>query len=738
MAIIEKIDGADSVVGSSRAKALQMAQDFINRAYDAAGAKNSGADIGSQPAPQQALAENEQINSDQALAEDSSMSADQASSGDNAMDAQDNQQFMDMIAAQALGAGKGGNQAGGASKADGNNAGDDLAKLLEDKNKNGMPDFIEKILSKLLGPEQMKQLLDALKAAQGVGQGDGAPQGAGGSPAAGGAGGGGAPQGADSAPGAQDAAEAQDAQDSNDASDVGAQDAANAHDLQGSEDAAEAQDAQGSEDAANAQDAQGAEDDANPLGDKNHNGIPDFIEKILSQILGPEKMKELLDALKPAQGGGDHGGGASQGVGGPQGGSGCGAGGGSGGVPQGTGGGTGGPQGTGGGGATQGTGGDYGGPQGKGGTDTPNGAGDGSQRPFNPEKSNDKYPGTTPPDGGVKPDKSNPGSTSTDKISPLSPTGAMSKDLSVKNIAAKHGMYAGVAVDMNQLQDPRYQKAIKDQANVITAENHMKWGELEKNGYGPADKLVDWADKNDIKVRGHALMWHEQAPDRIKNMSGDQLKEETGKHINKTMKHFGDKVPTWDVVNETFSDQAAQSKANGKGGFRDSSTDAKGSPFNEKIGGQKFLDHAFTEARKASPKAELVLNDYDVETKNAKSDAMYEAVKSMKERGIPIDAVGFQAHVKAGQDLSSMAENIKRFKDLGVKVQITELDVAGGSREDKIKTEKAVFDAAAKGGASGVTFWGVSDAHSWIGNDPGLVMDKDMKVKEDLLKALNG
>jgi endo-1,4-beta-xylanase len=334
-------------------------------------------------------------------------------------------------------------------------------------------------------------------------------------------------------------------------------------------------------------------------------------------------------------------------------------------------------------------------------------------------------------------DKPDPTSRSTGKISPLSPTGTLSNDPSVKSIAAKHGMYGGGAVDMEQLKDPRYQKAIRDQFNVITAENNMKWGELEKSGYGPADEVVDWAQKNDIKVRGHALVWHEQAPDRIKNMGGNELKQEVGKHINDTMKHFGNKVPTWDVVNETFSDKAAESKANGKGGFRDSSTDAKGSPFNEKIGGQQFLDHAFKTARAANPKAELVLNDYNVETKNDKSDAMYEAVKSMKERGIPIDAVGFQAHVKAGQDLSTMEANIKRFKDLGVNVQITELDVAGGSREEKIKTEKAVFDAAAKGGASGITFWGVSDEHSWIGNDPGLVLDKDMKVKEDLLKALS-
>jgi endo-1,4-beta-xylanase len=259
----------------------------------------------------------------------------------------------------------------------------------------------------------------------------------------------------------------------------------------------------------------------------------------------------------------------------------------------------------------------------------------------------------------------------------------------------------------------------------------MKWGEIDKKGYGEADKIVNWTQKNGLDMRGHALVWHEQAPDRIKNMGAGELKKEVTNHINDTMKHFGDKVKRWDVVNETFSDSA-------QGGFRNTGKgDQKGSPFNEKIGGQEFLDTAFKAARAANPKAQLVLNDYNVESINKKSDSMYNSVKSMKERGIPIDAVGFQAHVKPGDNLDSMAANIKRFKDLGVKVQITELDVAGGTKEEKAATVKKVWDAAKEAGAEGVTVWGVSDKRSWIGNDPGLPFDKDMNLKQEMLRAMS-
>jgi endo-1,4-beta-xylanase len=307
--------------------------------------------------------------------------------------------------------------------------------------------------------------------------------------------------------------------------------------------------------------------------------------------------------------------------------------------------------------------------------------------------------------------------------SPLGPdSGAAGTGASLKDKAAKNGMYMGTAVTDQEINDPAFTKKVKEQFGVVTAENAMKWSEIDSKGFAPGDKIVDWAQANDIKVRGHTLVWHNQAPERLNNMSPEQVKMEMNNHITDTMMHFGDKVPTWDVVNEAVKD--------GGGGFRDS-------VFSRAMGGQGFIDEAFSAARKASPTAELALNDYSVETKNAKSDTLYDTVKSMKERGIPIDVVGMQAHVKAGEDLSSMAENIKRFTDLGVKVQITELDVAGGDAASKAATTQQVWDAAVEGGASGLTFWGVSDRHSWIGNDPGLPFDQQMNLKAQVAGAID-
>jgi GH35 family endo-1,4-beta-xylanase len=308
-------------------------------------------------------------------------------------------------------------------------------------------------------------------------------------------------------------------------------------------------------------------------------------------------------------------------------------------------------------------------------------------------------------------------------VSSLAPSGPLTGGPSLKNNAAQSGMFVGTAVSPKQLDDPELMSRLSQQFGVMTSENSMKWSELDAKGYDEADNMVAKADEYGMKVRGHTLVWHQQMPDRINNMSAAQVEQEMTSHISDTLQHFGNKVGTWDVVNEAFAD-------GGNGGYRDSA-------FSRAMGGQGFIDKAFLAARQAAPNAELVLNDYNIETLNPKSDQLYEAVKSMKERGIPIDAVGMQAHVAVGQDLSSMAANIKRFTDLGVNVQITEFDVKGGDAAAKAQVAHEAFAAAKEGGASGFVFWGYRDADQSYAANPNELFDSQGNIRSDMLQAFS-
>lgn len=163
-------------------------------------------------------------------------------------------------------------------------------------------------------------------------------------------------------------------------------------------------------------------------------------------------------------------------------------------------------------------------------------------------------------------------------------------------------------------------------------------------------------------------MWHNQLPDWINSVPAGELLGVMRNHIANVAGHYKGEVVHWDVVNEAFEEDGTRRQ----------------SVFQQKIG-DGYIAEAFKAARAADPNAKLYYNDYNIEGIGAKSDAVYNLVKSFKQRGIPIDGVGLQAHLILGQVPGSLQQNIKRFADLGVDVAITELDIRMRTPRDAAK-----------------------------------------------------
>ena len=96
---------------------------------------------------------------------------------------------------------------------------------------------------------------------------------------------------------------------------------------------------------------------------------------------------------------------------------------------------------------------------------------------------------------------------------------AKPSEQSLRALGARHGLYVGTAVDMQALDDPadpRYRELVASQFSTITAENVMKWALLEPTrgtyDWRAADELIDFARKNNQRVRGHVLVWQNQLP----------------------------------------------------------------------------------------------------------------------------------------------------------------------------------------------------------------------------------
>lgn len=164
------------------------------------------------------------------------------------------------------------------------------------------------------------------------------------------------------------------------------------------------------------------------------------------------------------------------------------------------------------------------------------------------------------------------------------------------------------------------------------------------------------------------------------------------------------KIAAWDVVNEAFNEDGTYRSTLWYNGL-----------------GADYIANALTWARAADPAAKLYINDYNVEGVNAKSTALYNLVKSLKERGVPIDGVGLQAHLVLGQVPSTLQQNIQRFADLGVDVAITELDIrmALPSDSGKLAQQKADYTAVTAACVAvtrcvNLTVWGFTDSDSWV------------------------
>ncbi|GEM00468.1 endo-1,4-beta-xylanase [Cellulomonas terrae] len=288
--------------------------------------------------------------------------------------------------------------------------------------------------------------------------------------------------------------------------------------------------------------------------------------------------------------------------------------------------------------------------------------------------------------------------------------------------AAEKGRYFGTAIAAGRMSDSTYIGIANREFNMITAENEMKWDATEPSqnsfSYSRGDQIVNWARNNGKQVRGHALLWHAQMPGWAQNLSGSALRNAAINHVTKVATYYRGKVHSWDVVNEAFAD-------GGSGGRRDSSLQRTGND---------WIEAAFRAARAADPGAKLCYNDYNTDGINAKSTGIYNMVRDFKARGVPIDCVGLQSHL--GTSIASDYQaNIQRFADLGVDVQITELDVQQGSNQANIyQTVTRACLAVAR--CTGITVWGVRDTDSWRSDNP-LLFDGSGNKKAAYTSVLN-
>ena len=315
--------------------------------------------------------------------------------------------------------------------------------------------------------------------------------------------------------------------------------------------------------------------------------------------------------------------------------------------------------------------------------------------------------------------------------SPTTTTLPAGMDVEPLRLAAQaSGKLVGAAVPSNALGDGRYAGVLGRHFNYLTAEYEMKWDAIERsrgtNDFSAGDAIVSYGQANGMQIKGHALVWHGSVPGWVGALSAADLRVAFENHIRSVAEHYRGTVRAWDVVNEAIADNGS--------GLRDT-------VFRQKLGDQYIAD-AFRLAHQADPQALLFYNDYGGEGLNQKSDRIYDLVQGLLAQNVPINGVGLQMHITATNPPSDIAANMRRLANLGLFVNISEMDVRirdlPGTLQARLDVQKSVYHSivsvcVAEPRCDGITFWGFTDAHSWIdaqfGADDPLLFDEQYAAK---------
>lgn len=325
----------------------------------------------------------------------------------------------------------------------------------------------------------------------------------------------------------------------------------------------------------------------------------------------------------------------------------------------------------------------------------------------------------------------------------------------LKDMFAEHGMRVGAAIVPTNITYQKSAELLEKQFNSITLGNAMKpdavlnkseskkTGELVVRFSMDAINMINWAKERGMGLRGHTLIWHEQTPNWIFYEDFDETKPLVSREVMlERMDSFfsqlfaeieergwSDMLYAYDVANECVLEN---------GSLRESKW--------KKVIGDDYLAEAFKCARKYAPAhTDLYYNDYNEQQKVAAFTKLVETLKDENGNYL-LDGIGLQAHLYTNDSIPLYLQSLDSIAALGLKVQITELDLCLGSyngynkaNDYNFKTQSKMYYELIKGilervdagtlKMDSITIWGITDGLSWRAGGSPLLFDNNYQPK---------
>lgn len=297
----------------------------------------------------------------------------------------------------------------------------------------------------------------------------------------------------------------------------------------------------------------------------------------------------------------------------------------------------------------------------------------------------------------------------------------------LKDIARQKGLLFGSAMAAYQLDDPEYVKLVQRECAVIVSENEHKWYTIHPQpdewNFAPADALVGFAKANDLKMRGHTVIWHHPRwfPDWVNNTtftSAAEAEAVLGDYIIRVASRAHPFIQEWDVINEAVDDKTGE--------LRETSfSRAMGGPLN-------VIEFCFRKTAEVSPGTRLAYNDYmSWETGNENHrNGVLKLMEALLKRGAPLSVFGIQSHSNFDMPDEFTPAKQKAWRafcdeavGMGLDLSLTEFDVNDTDLGPSIPQRDALIASFTKDyldimfsypQTKELLMWGLVDKYSWL------------------------
>lgn len=297
-------------------------------------------------------------------------------------------------------------------------------------------------------------------------------------------------------------------------------------------------------------------------------------------------------------------------------------------------------------------------------------------------------------------------------------------------MAQRQGILYGSTTATWQISDAAYRRLYAKEAAILSTEDDFLWYRVRPSPtsglkFKYSDQIVAFARQHGMLIFGAHLVWDQGFGTGWKQsdlfgMDTQQARKMLWSTVEALVKRYRGQIAIWSVANEVLDGSGLRNDV----------------PWYDSLG-PDYVAEAFHRVHDADPAATLLLNDYGYETDDGfalaadKRSATLEFLDQLLKDKVPVDGLGIQAHLNAGQFKDSFDANAYRkllsdVADRNLKILITEMDVLDDGLPPNIQVrDRAVADiyrryldvALEEPAVASLITFGLSDRYTWLQED---------------------